>query len=306
MQQCIGATRPLAGRARPRGRRRRCFVGGSEPGAMATGRQPRSTTKQPGLPTKHEAVDHHAGRSNMEAIATPTAAPPLMFGAPAPPGELLPWSWAHQRLETAHTYWIATTRPYGRPHCRPVWGVWLADGFWFSTGSLARHNLATNPQITVHLDSGTEVVIVEGVAAAVAGGRPAAGVPSRLQHQVQLGHLRHRRRRRRLVRGRRAGLPGAAAGRFRLGHRPAHRDPVVVRRLHHGHHPVGGPADLADRSQGRSARQRRFGRCPADDVHEAVGRDLVSIVVSRGLLSRRGPRRAARAGARARRECRSR
>src|SRR6266511_2197400 len=227
MQQCIGATRPLAGRARPRGRRRRCFVGGSEPGAMATGRQPRSTTKQPWLSTKHEAVDHHAGRSNMEAIATPTAAPPLMFGAPAPPGELLPWSWAHQRLETAHTYWIATTSPYGRPPCR-------------------------------------------------------------------------------LVRGRRAGLPGTAAGRLRLGHRPAHRDPVVVRRLHHGHHPVGGPADLADRSQGRSARQRRFGRCPADDVHEAVGRDLVSIVVSRGLLSRRGPRRAARAGARARRECRSR
>jgi hypothetical protein len=105
----------------------------------------------------------------MEAIATPTAAPPLMFGAPAPPGELLPWSWAHQRLETARTYWIATTRPDGRPHCRPVWGVWLADGFWFSTGSLARHNLAANPQITVHLDSGTEVVIVEGVAAAVTG-----------------------------------------------------------------------------------------------------------------------------------------
>ena len=79
----------------------------------------------------------------MDALAMPTAAPPVLYGAPAPPGELLLWSWAEQRLVDARNYWIATTRPDGRPHCRPVWGVWLPDGFWFSTGSLARHNLAT-------------------------------------------------------------------------------------------------------------------------------------------------------------------
>ena len=105
----------------------------------------------------------------MDALATPTAASPVLYGAPAPPGDLLPWSWAQQQLVAARNYWIATTRPDGRPHCRPVWGVWLADGFWFSTGSLARHNLAANPQITVHLESGDQVVIVEGVAAAVTG-----------------------------------------------------------------------------------------------------------------------------------------
>jgi len=105
----------------------------------------------------------------MDALATPTATPPTMFGTPAPPGELLPWSWAQQRLVAARTYWIATTRLDGRPHSRPVWGVWLPGGFWFSTGSLARHNLSANPHITVHLESGTEVVIVEAVAAAVTG-----------------------------------------------------------------------------------------------------------------------------------------
>jgi hypothetical protein len=47
--------------------------------------------------------------------------------------------------------------------------VWLPDGFWFSTGSLARRNLAANPQITMHLESGEEVLIVEAVAAAVTG-----------------------------------------------------------------------------------------------------------------------------------------
>ena len=58
----------------------------------------------------------------MDALATPTAAPPVLHGAPAPPGELL-WSRAEQRLVAARTYWIATTRPDGRPHCRPVGGV---------------------------------------------------------------------------------------------------------------------------------------------------------------------------------------
>jgi hypothetical protein len=105
----------------------------------------------------------------VDALAPPTATPPVLYGAAAPPGELLPWSWAEQRLVAARTYWIATTRPDGRPHCRPMWGVWLPDGFWFSTGSLARHNLIANPQITVHLESGNQVVIVEGVAAAVTG-----------------------------------------------------------------------------------------------------------------------------------------
>jgi Pyridoxamine 5'-phosphate oxidase len=70
---------------------------------------------------------------NMDALATPTAASPVLYGAPAPPGDLLPWSWAEQRLVAARHYWIATTRPDGRPHSRPVWGAWLPDGFWFST-----------------------------------------------------------------------------------------------------------------------------------------------------------------------------
>lgn len=87
-----------------------------------------------------------------------------MFGAPSPPGNLLPWSWAEQRLSNAWNYWIATTCPGGKPHCRPVWGVWLPDGFWFSTGSLAARNLPLNNEITVHLEDGQEVVIIEGTA----------------------------------------------------------------------------------------------------------------------------------------------
>ncbi|MFD0855823.1 pyridoxamine 5'-phosphate oxidase family protein [Actinomadura adrarensis] len=99
-----------------------------------------------------------------QRLAAPTAFAPIMFGAPAPPGDLLSWNWAERRLREAEHYWIATTRPGGRPHCRPVWGVWLDDGFWFSTGSLAARNLESSDQITVHLEGGREVVIVEGTA----------------------------------------------------------------------------------------------------------------------------------------------
>lgn len=98
-------------------------------------------------------------------LPIPPASAPILFGAPAPPADLLGWSWAEDRLINARNYWIATTRPDGRPHCRPVWGVWLSDGFWFSTGSLARHNLDTRPAISVNLEDGDEVVVLEGISA---------------------------------------------------------------------------------------------------------------------------------------------
>ena len=94
-----------------------------------------------------------------------------MFGGYLEP-VMLPWEWAAQRLARARHYWIATTRPNGRPHCRVVWGIWLDGAFYFSTGSLAAENLAENPEITVHLESGSEAVIVEGSAEEVAGDAP--------------------------------------------------------------------------------------------------------------------------------------
>src|SRR5437762_3294087 len=87
-----------------------------------------------------------------------------MYGRVGLDPVLLPWSWAETRLTAARSYWIASTRPDGRPHARPVWGVWQDGAFYFSTGSLAAGNLARDPHLTVHLDSGAEVVIIEGTA----------------------------------------------------------------------------------------------------------------------------------------------
>jgi nitroimidazol reductase NimA-like FMN-containing flavoprotein (pyridoxamine 5'-phosphate oxidase superfamily) len=82
---------------------------------------------------------------------------------------MLPWSWATERLAGARNYWVSTTRADGRPHAMPVWGVWLDDAFFFGSGreSAKARNIARNPAIVVHLESGDETVIVEGLAEAV-------------------------------------------------------------------------------------------------------------------------------------------
>jgi hypothetical protein len=98
----------------------------------------------------------------IEKNIDPESSQPRMFGGPLGSAEL-PWTWAAEQLSKAHTYWIATTRPDGQPHSRPIWGIWLNTTFYFSTGSLAAHNLTVQPAITVHLESGSEVVIVEGI-----------------------------------------------------------------------------------------------------------------------------------------------
>jgi len=78
---------------------------------------------------------------------------------------LLPWSWASKRMAAARNYWIGSTRPDGRPHAAPVWGVWMDEALYFSSDPASRkaRNLALNPNIVVHLESGDEVVILEGI-----------------------------------------------------------------------------------------------------------------------------------------------
>ena len=77
---------------------------------------------------------------------------------------LLPWSFVSERMAAARNYWVHTTRPDGRAHAAPVWGLWHEGRFYFSTGAASRkgRNIAANPHVVVHLESGDEVVIFEG------------------------------------------------------------------------------------------------------------------------------------------------
>ena len=91
---------------------------------------------------------------------------PDSFGVGDPNFEFKPieWSSVVERVGAARNYWIATTRPSGRPHSVPVWGVWADDAFHFLTdlGSLTAKNLDQNPAAVVHLESGDEVVLLFG------------------------------------------------------------------------------------------------------------------------------------------------
>jgi len=98
-------------------------------------------------------------------VPTPTpVAFPADYGINAVPGEKLPWERVEGWLVASRNYWICTTRPDGRPHAKPVWGVWLDEAVLWSTddSSVSGRNLAANPAVVVHLESGDETAILEG------------------------------------------------------------------------------------------------------------------------------------------------
>lgn len=89
---------------------------------------------------------------------------PAAYGiAPEPDGQL-DWQGVVGQLVGARNYWVCTTRPDGRPHAMPVWGLWLADSVVFSTDPASRkgRNLAARPAAVIHLESGDDVVVLEG------------------------------------------------------------------------------------------------------------------------------------------------
>jgi hypothetical protein len=86
------------------------------------------------------------------------------YGLPSTTKGLLSWADVETRLVAATSYWLASVRPDGTPHVVPRWGVWLDNRFWYDGAPTTRHavNLDSNPACALHLESGTEVVIVEG------------------------------------------------------------------------------------------------------------------------------------------------
>jgi len=77
---------------------------------------------------------------------------------------LLDWDFVQDELKDARNYWLSTTTSDCRPHAIPIWGSWVNDVFYFGGGpdTKNRKNLAENPHIVVHSESGTKVVIIEG------------------------------------------------------------------------------------------------------------------------------------------------
>ena len=120
---------------------------------------------------EHSAGSSTASGTESRSTTGPDTAPrsdrptfPEGYGLPETTDGMLAWDAVEERLREAQHYWLASVRPDGRPHSVPRWGVWLDGRFYYDGAPTTRHtrNVEANPAVTLTLESGTEVVIVEG------------------------------------------------------------------------------------------------------------------------------------------------
>lgn len=92
-----------------------------------------------------------------------------IYGVPKNSKGLLDWAHVQQRMTEARVYWIASASATGKPHATPVDGMWLDDALYFGGDPSTRRNrnLQANPAVSVHLESGSDVVILEGNASPI-------------------------------------------------------------------------------------------------------------------------------------------
>jgi Pyridoxamine 5'-phosphate oxidase len=110
-------------------------------------------------------VDSCVSRLNaaaMEVVARQLRLP-KSYGTPH---RVLTWEEVEQKLVESKTYWLATTRPDGRPHSVPVDGIWWEGALYFGGDPATVHmrNLRFDPRAVVHTESGESPVIAEGTA----------------------------------------------------------------------------------------------------------------------------------------------
>ena len=98
------------------------------------------------------------------------------------PTQRLEWADVELRLESATVYWLASTRPDGRPHVIPRDGTWLDGGLYYGGSPETVHyrNITRNPHVVVHIGDGHEAIIVEG---AVEIEKPTAETAARLSEE---------------------------------------------------------------------------------------------------------------------------
>ena len=99
---------------------------------------------------------------NIPIISRPAI--PAIYGIPKDETNLLPWKHVTERMAEASIYWVSTTGPKSRPHATPVDGIWADEVLYFGGDPKTRRqkNLASNPEACIHLESGTDVVILHG------------------------------------------------------------------------------------------------------------------------------------------------
>lgn len=80
------------------------------------------------------------------------------------PVSYLTWDWVTTRLTQSENYWLCSVRPNGHPHVVPLWGVFLDGKMYYDGSPETRHsrNIESNPHVSLHLENGTEAIMLEG------------------------------------------------------------------------------------------------------------------------------------------------
>lgn len=119
----------------------------------------------------------------------PTSATSARFpdGYGVPGDERYPWSYVEEKLRSAPNYWLATVGPGGRPHARPVDGVWVEGALCFGGSPDTRwvRNLQANPAASVNLSSEAEAIILEGAAELITNPQHPLAVASTAANKVK-------------------------------------------------------------------------------------------------------------------------
>lgn len=107
----------------------------------------------------------------------PNFAPDYGISNAPPTAEHTNWSVVVEKLTVARNYWISSSSPEGRPHAAPVWGLWIDGALYFGTDPRSKkaRNFAANPRVVVHLESGDDVIILEGSMEALQGSETPSG-----------------------------------------------------------------------------------------------------------------------------------
>jgi hypothetical protein len=80
------------------------------------------------------------------------------------PVSYLTWDWVATRLTESENYWLCSVRPDSRPHVIPRWAVFVDGRIYYDGSPETRHsrNIEVNPHVSVHLENGTEAIMLEG------------------------------------------------------------------------------------------------------------------------------------------------
>ena len=96
------------------------------------------------------------------------------------PVSYMTWEQVAAQLTDAKHYWVCSVRPDGRPHVVPRWCVFVDGKIYYDGSPETRHaiNIESNPNVSVHLESGWEAVILEGTSREA--GNPSAELGKKL------------------------------------------------------------------------------------------------------------------------------